>query len=177
MKLIQTAVLAGVLATSSFAAASAPAPVRVESSTLDAQVRQAIQKLAYYGVFDDLAYSVDDKGVVTLSGQVRQYNVRNSAVSVVRGITGVTGVQDQIEVLPLSPFDDRIRLRAYNAIYGYPALSRYAINARPPIRILVKNGHLTVTGYVANELDRRLVENRLQGLGGTFSVTNTLALD
>lgn len=144
---------------------------------LERDVRHAIGTLAWYGVFDNLSFSVDTAGAVTVSGQVMQYNVRNSAISAVKRVAGVTRVQDNIEVLPLSPFDNGIRIRAYNAIFAYPALSRYAINARPPIRILVKNGNVTLAGVVNNELDRTLAYNRIQALPGVFSVTNELHLD
>ena len=144
---------------------------------LEKEVRHAINSLPYYGVFDDLNFSIDDGGAVTLSGEVTQYYVRNSAVSAVKGIPGVVRVNDNIEVLPLSPFDNNIRIRAYNAIFGYPALSRYAINSRPPIRIIVKNGNITLEGVVNNEMDRTLVYNRVRALPGAFTVTNDLRLD
>lgn len=144
---------------------------------LENDVRKAINTLAWYGVFDELSYEIGPEGVVTLSGQVMQYNVRNSAVSAVRVVPGVLRLNDRIEVLPLSPFDNNIRVRAYNAIFGYPALSRYALNARPPIRILVKNGNVTLAGVVNNELDRDLIYNRILALPGVFSVTNALRLD
>lgn len=168
-----------------FAASAFGATVSTPSSSpessatenLDRQVRSTINKLPYFGVFDDLSYSIDNAGVVTLSGATRTYVVRNSAVSAVKRLPGVTRVEDKIEVLPLSPYDDNIRLRAYNAIFGYPALSRYAINARPPIRIIVNQGNVTLAGVVNNELDRTLVYNRIQALPGVFSVTNNLRLD
>lgn len=162
------------LAASAFGA-TVPTPVSVEN--LDREVRSAINKLPYFGVFDDLSYSIDNMGVVILSGATRTYVVRNSAVSAVKHLPGVTRVEDKIEVLPLSPYDDNIRIRAYNAIFGYPALSRYAINARPPIRIIVNRGNVTLAGVVNNELDRTLVYNRIQALSGVFSVTNDLRLD
>ncbi len=170
---ISTLFLAGaMLAVPSFGA-TAPAT----SLNLERDVRRAINTLAWYDVFDHLTFQLDANGTVTLSGQVMTYNVRNSAVSAVKHLPGVTRVQDNIEVLPLSPFDNGIRIRAYNAIFGYPALNRYAINARPPIRILVKNGNVTLAGVVNNELDRTLAYNRVMGLPGTFSVTNELRLD
>ncbi len=172
---ISTFVAAGVLMALPGFGATKGAPV--SNPNIERDVRQAINKLAYYGVFDDLSFSVDKTGAVTLSGQVMQYNVRNSAVSVVRDVPGVTRVNDQIEVLPLSPFDNSIRIRAYNAIFGYPALSRYAINSRPPIRILVKNGNVTIAGVVNNDLDRKLIYNRVQNLPRVFSVTSNLRLD
>ena len=166
-----------VLLTVPIFAASQGAPNPAPNANLEQEVRHAINTLAYYGVFDDLSFSIDDAGTVTLSGQVMQYNVRNSAVSAVKHLPGVTRVEDKIEVLPLSPFDNGIRIRAYNAIFGYPALSRYAINARPPIHILVKYGNITLEGVVNNELDRTLVYNRIRALPGAFTVTNDLRLD
>jgi hyperosmotically inducible periplasmic protein len=144
---------------------------------LERDVRHALNSLAYYGVFDDLSFTIEDTGAVTLSGEVMQYYVRNSAVSAVRAIPGVARVNDQIEVLPLSPYDNSIRIRAYNAIFGYPALSRYALNSRPPIHIIVKNGTITLEGVVNNELDRNLVYNRIRSLPGALTVTNQLRLD
>lgn len=144
---------------------------------LEKDVRHAINSLAYYGVFDDLNFTIGDNGVVTLTGEVMRYYVHNSAVAAVRDVPGVTRVVDQIEVLPLSPFDNDIRIRAYNAIFGYPALSRYAINSRPPIHIVVKRGNISLEGVVNNELDRTLVYNRIRSLPGAFSVTNDLRLD
>lgn len=170
---ISTLFTATLLAIPSFASEGAPAP----SAALETNVRQAINNLAYYGVFDELSFTLNDTGAVTLNGQVMQYYVRNAAVSAVKNVAGVTRVEDKIEVLPLSPFDNGIRIRAYNAIFGYPALSRYAINARPPIRILVKNGNITLAGVVNNELDRTLAYNRIRALPGAFSVTNELRLD
>ena len=170
---ISTLFTAALLAVPSIASQGSPAP----NAALERDVRHAINTLAYYGVFDELSFNLDDQGVVTLRGQVMQYTVHNSAVSAVKHVAGVTRVEDKIEVLPLSPFDNGIRIRAYNAIFGYPALSRYAINARPPIRILVKNGNITLAGVVNNELDRTLAYNRLRALPGAFSVTNELRLD
>ena len=144
---------------------------------LNSDVRQAINKLPYYGVFDDLSYSIDSAGVVTLSGETRTYVVRNSAISAVKDVPGVTRVEDKIEILPLSPYDDNVRARAYNAIFNFPALSRYAINSRPPIRIIVNRGNVTLSGVVNNELDRTLIYNRVQVLPGVFSVKNDLRLD
>jgi hyperosmotically inducible protein len=149
----------------------------VNTTELEHQVRQVIAKLPYYGVFDELAYSVDANGQVTLSGQVRTYNVHNSAVRAVREIPGVLRVADEIEVLPLSPNDDSIRVRAYNAIFGFPALSRYAVRAQSPIRILVKNGNVTLSGFVSTAMDRDLIYSRVRLLPGAFKITNELQLD
>jgi len=83
-------------------------------------------------------------------------------------------VDNQIEVLPPSPMDDRLRLRLFRAIYGYPALEKYALGAQKPIRIIVKNGHVTLEGVVDSEGDRNLAGIRANGVSGTFSVDNHL---
>jgi hyperosmotically inducible protein len=86
-------------------------------------------------------------------------------------------VDNQIEVLPVSPFDDRLRHALYRAIYGYPPLNRYAMPVLKPIRIVVKNGHVTLEGIVANEGDRNIVNIRANGIHGVFSVTNNLRVE
>ncbi len=169
---ISTFFTAAVLTVSAFGA-----QIPSTNPNLEKDVRHAINSLAYYGVFDDLGFTIGDNGVVTLTGEVMQYYVHNSAISAVRDVPGVTRVVDQIEVLPLSPFDNDIRIRAYNAIFGYPALSRYALNSRPPIHIVVKRGNITLAGVVNNELDRKLAFTRLRSLPGALSITNDLRLD
>jgi hyperosmotically inducible periplasmic protein len=165
------------LAAAGLAVSAWGAQVPSKNPKLDQDVRKAVNTVPYYGVFDNIGYSIADDGTVTVSGQVTQYYTHNSAISAVKRVEGVTRVVDQLEVLPLSPYDDNLRIRAYNAIFGYPALSRYAINARPPIRIIVKRGNISIEGVVNNELDRNLVYNRVQNIAGAFSVTNDLRLD
>jgi hyperosmotically inducible protein len=92
----------------------------------------------------------------------------------VKHIEGVEKVDNQIEVLPLSPVDDHLRLELYRAIYGYPALEKYALGVQKPIRIIVKNGHVTLEGVVDNEGDKNLAGLRANGVSGTFSMTNNL---
>jgi hyperosmotically inducible protein len=179
MKMKLTKKLGTLLATSALLAGSAfgaTSSVKETNPNLVNDVSKAINTLAWYGVFDALSAHIQD-GVVTLNGSVMQYNVRNSAVAAVKNLPGVERVVDNIEILPLSPFDNNIRLRAYYAIFGDPALNRYALNSRPPIRILVKNGNIKLVGVVNNNLDRTLIYNRVMGLPGAFSVTNELRLD
>ena len=107
---ISTFLAVAALAIPSFAAAA-----EEKNAKLEQQVRQAILTLPWYGVFDGIDWEVGANGIVTLKGQVRTYNVHNSAVDAVKRIAGVVRVNDRIEVLPLSPFDDIIRVRAYNA--------------------------------------------------------------
>jgi hyperosmotically inducible protein len=132
--------------------------------------------LPYYGVFDNLAYKVDGYNV-TLMGQVTRPTLKSSAENVVKNIEGVEKVTNNIEVLPTSPNDDRIRLAAYRTIYGHTALNRYALNAVPPIHIIVKNGNVTLEGVVANEGDKNIANIQANSVPGVFSVTNNLRVE
>src|SRR5437868_1178885 len=137
------------------------------------EVRHELVMLPYYGVFDNLAYSVNGS-TVTLMGQVTRPTLKSDAENVVKGIEGVDRVINNIEVLPLSPNDDRIRMAVYRAIYGDSALNRYALQAVPPIHIIVKNGNVTLAGVVASESDRNVANIRANGVPGVFSVKNDL---
>jgi hyperosmotically inducible periplasmic protein len=138
------------------------------------QVRHQLVMLPYYGVFDDLAFKVEG-GTVTLMGAVTRPVLKSDAENVVKRIEGVTQVINEIKVLPLSPMDDQIRRAVYRAIYGDPALStRYGFQAVPSIHIIVENGHVTLEGVVANEMDKNLCNLRASGVPNVFSVTNDL---
>jgi hyperosmotically inducible protein len=141
------------------------------------EVRHELVMLPYYGVFDNLAYKVDPDGTVTLIGQVARPTLKSDAENVVKRIEGVTRVVNNIEVLPTSPMDDRIRLATYRAIYGDPALSLYQVRAVPPIHIIVKNGHITLEGSVAREMDKTVAGIRANSVPGTFSVDNNLVVE
>ena len=117
------------------------------------EVRHELVMLPYYGVFDNLAYRVDGS-TVTLLGQVTRPTLKSDAEHVVKGIEDVTRVDNQIQVLPLSPMDDQIRMATYRAIFGKPGLDRYAMQAVPPIHIIVDNGKVTLEGVVASEGDK-----------------------
>ena len=161
------------LSAASFAYASGPAPVQ---KTLEEKVRHELNMLPYYGVFDDISFRVDgDK--VTLLGQVWQPVLKLNTESAIKSIEGVKQVDDQIEVLPLSNFDDQIRFQTLRAIYGYPALSRYVLNTHPSIHIIVKNGNVTLTGVVANKMDSEMAYMRANGIHGAFSVKNELRVE
>lgn len=140
---------------------------------IEKEVRHELVMLPFYGVFDHLAFRVDGE-TVTLMGQVTRPTLKSDAQAVVKRIEGVETVVNKIEVLPLSSFDDRIRLATYRAIYRTPGLDRYAMRAVPPIHIIVKNGRVTLEGVVANESDRNLAYLKANGVSGVFSVTNNL---
>ena len=137
------------------------------------EVRHELLMLPYLGVFDNLGYKVDGYNV-TLVGQVTRPTLKSDAENVVKRIEGVEHVDNQIEVLPVSPNDDRLRRQLYRAIYGYPALQKYALGAQQPIRIIVKNGKVTLEGVVDNESDKNIANIRANGVSGVFAVTNNL---
>jgi len=150
-------------------AGSGNAPVR----DLASQVRHELVMIPYYSVFDDLNYSVEN-GVVTLSGAVTRPVVKDDAERSVKRLAGVTQVVDNIRVLPLSTFDNRIRLATYRSIFGFAGLYRYAMGTQPSIHIIVDNGHVTLVGVVDSEADRNLANIRANTVPGVFSVTNNL---
>lgn len=140
------------------------------------QVRHELVMLPYYSVFDNLAYRIDGN-TVTLLGLVTRPTLKSSAENVVKDIEGVEKVNNQIDVLPLSPNDDRIRLAVYRAIYGHPTLNRYALQAVPPMHIIVKNGNVTLEGVAANEGDKNIANLQANSVSGVFSVTNNLRVE
>ncbi len=165
--------LAGlVLAAPTLALASTRSPAPPKD--LSAQVRHELLMLPYYSVFDNLQYKVEDNHTVTLYGQVHWPALKSDAYNVVKSIPGVETVTNNIEVLPVSPFDDRIRLAEARAIFRDPVLSRYSWGPLPPIHIIVKNGHVTLVGAVDNQADKNLATLRANGVFGVFSVENDL---
>ena len=140
------------------------------------EVRHELVMLPYYGVFDNLAYRVDG-ATVTLMGQVTRPTLKSDAENVVKRIEGVEHVKNEIEVLPVSPNDDRIRRAVYRAIYSDPTMDRYAIQAVPPIHIIVKNGNASLEGVVSTEADKNIAGIRANGVSGVFSVTNDLRVE
>ncbi len=137
------------------------------------EVRHEILMLPYYGVFDNISYKVEGYNV-TLMGQVVRPTLKTDAERVVKRIEGVEKVDNQIEVLPVSPMDDRLRLRLYRAIYGFGALERYALPVVKPIRIIVKNGNVVLEGVVDSEADKNMVNLRAKSVSDVFSVTDHL---
>jgi hyperosmotically inducible periplasmic protein len=158
-------------------------PARAQQSAVPQKAVERIQKevrhelvmLPYLTVFDNLGYKVDGYNV-TLVGQVTKPSLKSDAEGAVKRIEGVEKVDNQIELLPLSPMDDRIRQSLYRAIYGYPPLQRYAMPVLKPIRLMVKNGHVTLEGVVDSEADKNIVGVRANGVSGVFSVKNNLVV-
>jgi osmotically-inducible protein OsmY len=179
-----------------------------EATSLSAQ-QQAVQKLALevrkqilkvpeYGVFDNVHFAIKGGDTVILRGQASRPILKSSIENVVKKIEGVKSVDNQIEVLPLSPNDDRIRAAVYASIYSYAPLQKYTSNRAGPrgpsvarraggitndpplgfhaIHIIVKNGNVTLTGVVDNETDASLAQIRANSVGGVFSVDNDLQI-
>ena len=137
------------------------------------EVRHELLMLPYFGVFDYIAFKVDGS-TVTLLGSVVKPVTKSDAENSIKRIEGVDKVDNQIDVLPPSSMDDRLRQRVFRAIYQYPALQRYELGVQKPIRIIVKSGRLTLEGVVDSEGDKNLVGIRANSVSGIFSVTNNL---
>lgn len=149
-----------------------------ERAYLIKEVRHELMMLPYYGVFDWLQFEAQANGTVTLQGQVTRPTLKSSAEQVVKDIEGVTKVKNQIEVLPLSPNDDRVRRAVYAALFNFDSpIYRYGLGAIPSIHIIVKNGNVTLKGIVESESDRNLANVRTNGIAGVFSVKDELTVD
>jgi hyperosmotically inducible protein len=143
---------------------------------LSKRVRRELVTLPYYGVFDNLAYSIDG-GTVTLFGQVVRPTTRSDAEGRVKRIAGVTRVVNNIRVLPLSRFDDQIRRATFRSIANMGGLYRYLLGANPSLHIIVDNGHVTLEGVVAGRGDRNLAYMAARRVPGVFSVKNNLRVE
>ena len=143
---------------------------------LSRRVRRELVTLPYYGVFDNLSYSING-GNVTLYGQVVRPSTRSDAERRVKRIKGVTRVVNNIEVLPLSRFDDQIRVATYRSIANMGGLHRYLRGTNPSIHIVVERGHVTLEGVVSGSGDRTLAYHAANRVPGVFSVRNNLRVE
>ncbi|HKQ99161.1 MAG TPA: BON domain-containing protein, partial [Pyrinomonadaceae bacterium] len=162
MRTVKSVILAIAAITLIATSAVVAAPVSPNESDagrqeLTKKVRKELVTLPYYGVFDNLAYEIKD-GTVTLYGQVVRPTTRRDAERRVARLQGVERVVNQIEVLPVSSFDDSIRVSTYRTLFRTGGLYRYALGANPSIHIVVNRGHVTLEGVVSNEGDKRLAE-------------------
>jgi hyperosmotically inducible protein len=169
-----------ILALITSAAVITPVAAKPNNGANDARtirkIRKVLVTLPFYGMFDNLAFKYEE-GVVTLYGQVSRPTLRKDAARVVERVAGVDQVINRIEVLPLSNFDDRIRIAVYRAIYRQPGLDRLSLQAVPPIHIIVKNGNVTLEGVVANKGDATRAFIAANGVPGVFSVKNNLRIE
>ncbi|HEY6468077.1 MAG TPA: BON domain-containing protein [Candidatus Acidoferrales bacterium] len=145
----------------------------------DADLRDTVSnKLRYgrvgYGItFNNLTVAVDN-GTVTVGGNVRDYPDRDSAIAILETTSGVKDVVDEINVAPISTFDDQLRIRLARAIYGHPSLQMYALDPQAPIRIVVENGNVELAGIVRSEADRQIAFAQASSVPGVFRVQNNL---
>ena len=148
----------------------------------DAELEQKLAKklrfvrVGYDNTFDYFALGVKD-GVVTVEGQDRTGVGRDEAMADIANMPGVKDVIDNVSIAPVSIMDDGLRIRALRAIYRDPVLSKYAMDPARPIRIIVANGHVSLYGSVASQMDKNVAGIRANQLFGAFSVQNNLVVD
>lgn len=143
------------------------------AARLDRQVRKEILMLPYYGVFDAIGYQINGR-TVTLTGYVVRPVTKSDAENSVEDVSGVERVVNNIQVLPLSPADNRIRQAALRTLANRGSLYRYFLGANPAIRIIVRNGRIQLEGFVDNKGDYNLANITARTIPGTFGVTNNL---
>lgn len=145
------------------------------SQNLVREVRHQLLLLPYYTVFDNLGFKVDGDHV-TLEGQVTRPTLKSDAEAAVKSVEAVSGVANNIEVLPPAPLDDQLRRALYRAIYGDPSLSKYGWSSMPSIHIIVKSGRVSVEGVVDNDTDKNLAGLRANSVPNVFEVRNNLVV-
>lgn len=148
-----------------------------QTSKIIKEVRHELATLPYYGVFDWLEYEVSPDSTVVLRGQVVRPTTKSDAEARVKDIEGVSRVVNEIEVLSVSPNDERLRVALYRAIYGSNSpLFRYGHQSVPPIHIIVKRGRATLKGIVDSKGDANLAYVKARGVPGLFDVKNELVV-
>lgn len=145
------------------------------NTQIEKKIFKEILTMPYYGLFDQIGFEVNGNTVV-LRGKVYNATNRKSAERRVAKIEGVEKVINNIEILPLSRFDDSIRIQTVRAFSNGGSLYRYLQGVNPSIRIIVDNGHIFLEGFVRTEGDYRLANILANGVPGVFSVTNNLEI-
>ncbi len=179
--LLMIMMLSGALAMGAFASTTNSKPGDNAGQSPDALVAaRAIHEIRMYPrytIWDNINLRVRD-GNVELTGQVSQPYKKSDLTRLMQRVPGVTSVTNRVEVLPLSNFDDQLRVRVARAIYRDQVLSRYAIQPVPPIHIIVRNGHVTLEGVVNNEMEKNVAFIRASGAGLSFgAVQNNLRVE
>lgn len=145
----------------------------VDDQAILKQAQHEINMYYAYGMFDHVTFAVHN-GALAVSGEVTEPFKKTDMGRILERVKGVTALQNEIEVLPNSAFDDRLRVQVARSIYGNPLFTPYANLALPPIRIIVKNGNVTLEGVVVNEMDRTQAGMAANLAGLAFSVVNNL---
>jgi len=153
-----------------------PLPLSAQAAPdINEQVRHELVMMPYYQIFDWINFETDGN-TVTLFGEVTRPLLKSDAEKTVKRIAGVKQVINKIEVLPYSPYDDRIRISVYRAVYANPNFTRYAIRAYGPIHIIVNNGDVRLMGSVLTKTDKNIAGIIARGVEGVFTVTNDLLI-
>jgi len=163
-------ILGGLLLWSATASAQDRHDVRIAN-----EIARHITTYSQFTIFDHVSGTVDN-GVVTLTGKVTMPFKKNDIARKANEVSGVREVLNRIDVLPVSQYDEELRIRIARAIYGNSAFWQYAARANPPIHIIVERGHVTLTGVVNSHVDRMLARSLATGFG-ELSVTNELRTD
>ena len=167
--LLAAALLTGV------AAASTKGGTQSDSD-IARNLRHEVLMYPHYSIWDDLSFRVAD-GNVSLTGEVNQPYKKQDIERLVRKVPGVASVTNDIKVLPLSSMDDRLRLQVASAIYRDSSLSRYGMGAVPAIHIIVENGHVTLTGTVASDMEKQIAGMRAASGLSFGPVVNNLVVE
>jgi hyperosmotically inducible protein len=173
-----TALLAIVLSWTVLAGSQRPTQDTERVDRIADEIRHQLVMMPYYGVFDWMEGQVLPDGTITLRGEVTRPTTKSDAEFRAKKVEGVSKVVNEIEVLPISPSDDAIRIAMYRAMFNYGSpLFRYATLAVPPIHIIVKNGRVTLKGYVASDMDKQIAYTAARNVSGVFEVNNELMVD
>jgi hyperosmotically inducible protein len=149
----------------------------VPDSAIAKKLTHEIRMYPRYTIFDNISFRVNE-GAVELLGEVSQPFKKSDLGRIAQAVPGVTGVSNEIKVLPLSPMDNRLRFQVARAVYGDPVLSRYGLQSVPPIHVIVDNGHVTLEGVVSTEMEKNVAGIRASGAGLSFGpVTNNLQVE
>lgn len=157
-------------------AAPAFAQIDTRQRALVSQISNEVLRYSHFTIFDDVRVEFAEDNVVVLSGKVTMPFKKDDIGRIVENVAGVSAVRNEIDVLPVSPFDDELRARIARAIYGHASFWHYAAMANPPIHIIVENGRVTLTGVVQSNVERMLARS-LATTYGAFSVRNDLKTD
>jgi hyperosmotically inducible protein len=144
-----------------------------DTNVLERVVRQDLQTLPNLSVFDNLTFKVYGL-TVFLEGQVTSPALKSDAEGLMWRINGVEGVNNHIDVLPITPSDEATRMATLHAVYGDSGLTPYSLGSDPPIHIVVQNGHVMLVGVVRNEVERSDAYARAVSIAGVANVTNQL---
>lgn len=174
-RLLTVALVASAAVAGAYAKNSANLPQ--SDADIARHVRHEIAMYPYYSIWDDVSFRVSN-GQVALTGAVNLPFKRSDIERIVRQVPGVTGVASELRVLPLSPADDRLRIQVARAIYRDATLSRYGMQAVPPIHVIVDNGHVTLEGVVSTQTEKNIAGLRASGAGLSFGpITNNLVVE